>query len=194
MNTEPTSAKDEDQIIDEIDDDPILKGLREQRLDELKHQMLETERLKQMKHGVYTEISTEKEFLKLTTESNKVIIHFFHKDFRRCDILDKHFKIIANRHFETKIAKVNVETAPFFVEKLGVRVIPCIISFLAGIAVDRVVGFDELGGTDGFSTELLEKRLSKTGVIKVENKTEIAKKKTTIMGARVEQQSDSDDD
>jgi hypothetical protein len=44
-------------------------------------------------HGSFVELSTEKELMKLTTTSRYVVVHFFHKDFRRCDIMDKHLKV-----------------------------------------------------------------------------------------------------
>ena len=36
---------------------------------------------------------------------------------------------------------INAEKAPFFVEKLGIRVIPTMVMFKDGIAVDRILGF-----------------------------------------------------
>ena len=59
-----------------------------------------------------------------------------------------------------------MQDAPFFTEKLQVRMLPCVICFIDGIAGDRVVGFDELGGKDDFKTEKLESRLLNAGVIK----------------------------
>lgn len=47
-------------------------------------------------HGAYEEISTEKEVMKLTTTSKYVVVHFFHKDFRRCDIMDKHLRVYSS--------------------------------------------------------------------------------------------------
>jgi hypothetical protein len=47
-------------------------------------------------HGTYAEISTEKELMKLTTTSKYVVVHFFHKDFRRCDIMDNHLKVLCS--------------------------------------------------------------------------------------------------
>jgi hypothetical protein len=55
-----------------------------------------------------------------------------------------------------------VEKAPFFVEKLQIRMLPCIISFIDGVSVDRLVGFEELGNTDNFPTSVLEKWLGKS--------------------------------
>ncbi len=36
-----------------------------------------------------------------------------------------------------------MQEAPFFTEKLQTRVLPCVICFLDGIAMDRLVGFDQ---------------------------------------------------
>ena len=50
-------------------------------------------------------------------------------------------------------------------ERLKVRVLPCIISFIDGKSVDRLEGFDALGNTDNFTTVALEAHLLLTGVI-----------------------------
>lgn len=42
--------------------------------------------------------------------------------------------------------------------------LPCIIMFKSGVAVDRVVGFEELGGKDDFAHEALDMRLRCVGV------------------------------
>lgn len=45
-----------------------------------------------------------------------------------------------------------MQDSPFFVEKLQVRVLPCVVMFMGGVAVDRIVGFEPLGATDDFPT------------------------------------------
>ena len=50
--------------------------------------------------------------------------------------------------------------------------LPTIILFVNGVAVDRVVGFDELGGSDEFPTMALIRRLITGGVLLPKNKTE----------------------
>ena len=67
---------------------------------------------------------------------------------------------------------MNVEKAPFFIKKLQIQVIPTMICFIEGIAVDRVVGFEELGNKDDFPTLALTRRLIKSGVIMALNKAE----------------------
>lgn len=44
------------------------------------------------------------------------------------------------------------QDAPFFTVKLNVKVLPCVVLFSGGVAVDRTVGFDEYGAKDDFST------------------------------------------
>ena len=46
----------------------------------------------------------------------------------------------------------HLQDAPFFVDKLNVRTLPCVVMFVGGVAVDRIVGFDTLGATDDFPT------------------------------------------
>ena len=58
-----------------------------------------------------------------------------------------------------------LQDAPFFTVKLQVKLLPCLILFCNGVAVDRLAGFDELGSKDDFTTNRLEKRLLESNVI-----------------------------
>jgi len=60
---------------------------------------------------------------------------------------------------------VQADNAPFITQKLQIQLLPCVVMFKDGVAVDRIVGFDELGGKDDFPTSQLEDRLSKSGVL-----------------------------
>lgn len=50
--------------------------------------------------------------------------------------------------------------------------LPTIICFIDGVAVDRVVGFEDLGGKDDFPTLVLTRRLIKSGALKALTKAE----------------------
>ncbi|KAF5951808.1 hypothetical protein HYC85_009752 [Camellia sinensis] len=79
--------------------------------------------------------------------------------------MDKHLSILAKQHIETRFVKINAEKSPFLAEKLKIVVLPT-LALIKNAKVDNyVVGFDELGGTDEFSTEELEERLAKAQVI-----------------------------
>jgi hypothetical protein len=53
--------------------------------------------MKDKQYGEYVEIKDEKELLKITTKEKKVVVHFYHKDFKRCAILDVHLSVIIHR-------------------------------------------------------------------------------------------------
>lgn len=93
------------------------------------------------------------------------MIHFYHRDFRRCQVMDKHLELIAPRHFATRFIRVFVENVPWLVEKLQIKVLPCVICFIHGVSKDRLIGFEEIGNDDSFTTTALELRLSLSGVI-----------------------------
>jgi len=119
----------------------------------------------QQGHGVYMELSNEKDFLDITTKTKKVFCHFFHPDFTRCKIVDHHIEILVPKHMGTRFVKMAVEKAPFLVEKLQIKVLPCLIGFVDGVMVDRIVGFEEFGNKDDFKTQVFELRLAKNKVI-----------------------------
>jgi hypothetical protein len=84
--------------------------------------------------------------------------------------MDEHIKALAARHQDVRFARVDVRETPFVVEKLKIKVLPCVIGFLEGVGVERVVGFEGLGsggsdGADGFSTATLEMRLLWKGIL-----------------------------
>lgn len=114
---------------------------------------------RQIKYGNYETISNEKQLMLMTTSTEKMVIHFSHKDFKKCKIMDKHLEIIARKHTDTRFVKVDVEDVPFLVDKMDIKILPCVISFIDGAGVDRLLGFEGISLGDDFSTHLLENRL-----------------------------------
>ncbi|KAG6702785.1 hypothetical protein I3843_07G049200 [Carya illinoinensis] len=159
-----SSSFNQEVDLDELMDDPELEKLHADRIAALKKEAEKREALKRQGHGEYREI-TEGDFLGEVTSSEKVICHFYHQEFYRCKIMDKHLKSLAPRHVGTKFIKLDAENAPFFIAKLGVKTLPCVILFRKGIAVDRLVGFQDLGGKDDFTTKTMEVLLIKKGII-----------------------------
>ncbi|KAJ5263767.1 hypothetical protein N7478_011372 [Penicillium angulare] len=123
------------------------------------------------KEDTYPTLKDDQGVLNFTTEKTRCIVHFAHDDFARCAMMDARLEELAGRHYEVKFARVDVRNTPFLAEKLGIRVLPCVIGFKDGVGVERVVGFEGLGvggmdGTEaGFSVKVLEKRLLFKGVL-----------------------------
>ena len=76
------------------------------------------------------------------------------------------------KHTEAKFVTINAEKCPFFIAKLQIQVLPTIICFMDGVAADRIVGFEELGGQDEFPEVVLTRRLINTGCLKAKNDQE----------------------
>ncbi|KAJ3550048.1 hypothetical protein NMY22_g646 [Coprinellus aureogranulatus] len=159
---------DEDAIFAELEEEienDSNYSIREQAMSILKDEMHRVKDLQANQHGTYGEISDEKEVIRITAREKRCVVHFYHSNFKRCEIMDKHLARLAPKYFSTRFFRVFVENIPWLVEKLQIKVLPCVVAFINGITADRLVGFEELGNVDSFDTAALELRLSQSGVI-----------------------------
>ncbi|RKO97789.1 hypothetical protein CXG81DRAFT_10915 [Caulochytrium protostelioides] len=129
-------------------------------MEELKAAAQRAQMLRSNRHGTYEDIMDEKELLKLTTSDEQVVVHFYHKEFRRCKIMDKHLSLLAPVHIEARFVKIDVDRCPFIVERLKIQVLPCVIMFVKSIAVDRIIGFEDIPGGDSCQTSYIAQRLA----------------------------------
>lgn len=150
-----TQTKDEedDEDFEDFDKETeeIMSKMKEERLKQIQENEKKAKNKDNFWAGEYREI-VEEEFLPYVTKNEFAICHFYHQDFERCKILDKHFRMIAPNHTETAFITLNVEKAPFFVQKLQIKVLPTICLFKNGVLKRKIVGFEELGGNDEFKT------------------------------------------
>ncbi|CDO71293.1 hypothetical protein BN946_scf184908.g50 [Trametes cinnabarina] len=164
-------ALDEDEIFAELEaeiENDSSAAFRERGVEQLKREMNQLQQMRNDGHGQYREVTDEKEVIRLTANKPRCVVHFFHHKFKRCEIMDKHLARIAPKYFNTLFIKVFVENVPWLVEKLAIKVLPCVMTFLNGVSKDRIVGFEELGNTDQFDTATLEWKLLNSGVIQKE--------------------------
>jgi hypothetical protein len=133
---------------EDIDD---LDFIRQKRMDELKNQSKNINALKSRGHGEYKVIE-ETDFLPCVTSSDKVVVHFFHRDFKRCSIIDKHLDMMAKSIITCRFVKLEASKATFFVSKLSVKVLPTVVFFVNGVAVGRMVGFEGIKDEENCST------------------------------------------
>ena len=183
------AESDEDFMDDEAD--AMMREMANARLMAAKAQYAETQTNRTMGHGTYTEI-TEQEFLPIVTKTKYVIVAFFHKDFQRCKIMDMHLERICKTHEETRFVKIDAEKCPFFVQKLQVQMLPTVIFFDNGVAFDRLIGFEELGGKDDFPTMALTRKLVQSGIILGKNKEERGEGMRVLKKLRKDDSSDDD--
>jgi thioredoxin-like negative regulator of GroEL len=193
---QPTDSDDEDALIAELEDDEsetaAFTAMREQRIQQLHAELNRAKIQKEASYGTYQEIKDEKLLLEVTTSSKYSIVHFMKPDFNRCRIMDEKLKPIAEKHYETRIVSINVENAAFLVVKLGIQVLPCVISFIDGVGVDRIIGFEGLGTKpDTFKLAQLEDRLLACGVL---TRAKITEGDERIRKQEVRAAADYDDD
>jgi len=189
-------AEDNKQDLDELDDfeamdeeeEKLMRNIKEQRLAQMKEDYTEEQTNKTLGHGSYDEI-TEEAFLPTVTKTTYVVVHFYHGDFERCKIIDMHLRKIAPAHKETRFVRLDAEKSPFFIQKLSIQTLPTIVLFEDGIAIDRIIGFEELGEEDDFPTMNLVRKLVKMGMLLPKNKSEKGE-----MKMKRAQREDSDDD
>lgn len=168
----------------EDDPDDILADLeaeendsyRKQRLEELQSEAKESQGAStNAGQAIFKTLAGDDECLQFTTECERAVVHFFHPDFTRCNVMDQHCEEIARKHNEVDnadlaFARVDVRNAPFVVEKLSIRVLPVVIGFVKGVAKGRVTGFDGIawgGKEEGpVVTAALEAKLVEWTVLK----------------------------
>lgn len=148
---------------DIMNDEEALEALRERRLQQMKQSAKLRQEYKANGHGEYKDLNpghhggdTARAFFDAAKKSKRLVVHFYRPTTRYCDIVHRHLSKLASKHMETRFVKVNVESgADFLVEKLGIVIMPTILLIKEGKVVHHLRGFDELGGTDEFSNELL---------------------------------------
>ncbi|XP_077537974.1 thioredoxin domain-containing protein 9 [Haemaphysalis longicornis] len=150
--------------LDKMADDD-LEGLRQKRLDALKKFEKKKRDWLQKGHGEYSELASEPDFFEACKASEHVVIHFYRQSTFRCSIVDKHLAILAQKHVETRFCKISVDKAPFLCERMKIRVLPTIVLFKDFKSKDFIIGFDDLGGVDDFTTEMMEWRIARSGII-----------------------------
>ncbi|KAG2211884.1 hypothetical protein INT47_004571, partial [Mucor saturninus] len=164
---------DDEALFEELEkeEDNDVASMRERRIKEIQDELKRRHGRAENNHGLYTDITKEKEFMDITTSEKYVVGHFYHKDFRRCKIMDTHLETLAQKYYDTRFIKIEVQNAPFLVEKLQVKVLPCVMAWVNGYAQTKMVGFDDLGCTDSFATAALELKLIHAGVLKKKEET-----------------------
>lgn len=165
--------QDPDDILAELeaDDDDAYRA---RRLAEMKSEAQDISSSK-ITQSVFKTLTGDDECLQFTTEYERALVHFFHPDFARCSVMDRHCEQLASKHNEhgdadVAFARVDVKNAPFVVEKLSIRVLPAVLGFVKGVVKGRVTGFEGIawgGREEGPAvTAALEAKLVEWTVLK----------------------------
>jgi hypothetical protein len=144
-----TDDADPDALFAELEaeDDTAFRAARAQKLASELSKLRPNNSTAPSAAEAYITLRSDEEVLRFTTDTEKCLLHFLHPEFARCAVMDSHLQKLAERHSqyndgEVKVGRVNVRDANFVVEKLGVRILPCVIGFVGGVAKGRLVGFE----------------------------------------------------
>ncbi|VDM51949.1 unnamed protein product [Angiostrongylus costaricensis] len=183
-----------DKEINRLDnmDENEIDLIRRRRMEELKRMQKTKAEMLSLGHGRYDEVADEKEFFEATKKSKHVVCLFYLNGNLRCKIVDKHLNILATKHFGTRFIHVNAEKVCFLVTRLNIRVIPTIAIVKEQKTIDYIRGFDDLGGVDNFSTEALENRLARSGVLKIEKSNTEQQQKKIVQCSKLDQECNDD--
>merc|ERR1719473_2548273 len=88
------------------DDDDGLEALRAKRRQQMKEAHEKKLKYQGLGHGQYDEIE-EEAFLKTVTASERCVVHFYHKHFEKCKVMDMHMGKCARYFFGTKFVKLD---------------------------------------------------------------------------------------
>lgn len=150
----------------EEDEDDELLALRRARMQSMKQQAVEEAEWRGKQHGEYREIGQDDFFNVVVREkggSDQCCVHFYHKDFETCKVMDRYLSQIARSMLSVRFVKIDAERAPFLVERLHVTMLPCCLLFKNDVCVDRILGFEGCAGEDGaLDPDMLRERIDRT--------------------------------
>ncbi len=113
--------------------DETLAKLREQRLNQLKREVMADSDY----YGSITPVSHEKEAVHMISQASRLVIHFKMPSFRRCTVMSEHLVKLAKMHPKTKFIEVNAEDMTFLTSKFKIQVLPCLLVIVLGQLVDK---------------------------------------------------------
>nr|CCC96100.1 unnamed protein product [Trypanosoma congolense IL3000] len=158
------AVDDEMERIDNMDDEELM-AIRRKRLKALKEMEARRDAWLRKGHGQVQEVSDPKEFFQFVQDSERVVVHFMRRSTSRCSIMERHLQAIAPRHFETRFCYVDVERIPSLAERFNVLMLPTLMLIENKNTFHSIIGFDEFGGVDDFSTDTVTKVLANYGMI-----------------------------
>ncbi|KAI9603102.1 hypothetical protein H4Q26_002414 [Puccinia striiformis f. sp. tritici PST-130] len=104
-------------------------------------------------HGRYVEVKQEKKLIQITAKAKTSVVHFFRPEFEQCKTMDKKLEELSSTYFSTRFLSVDVANVPWLVERLQVKVLPCVVGFLNGLLKDEVtMGAAQAHQRSGFSS------------------------------------------
>jgi hypothetical protein len=159
----PEKERGDSDLSDFEDDEEIRRLQWNKRVAEMKDERNERFRRTSERNWGSLEDISEPDFLNVVRDANFCVVLFYHKEFETCLLLSRRLGEVARLHEETRFVQIEAEKTPFFTNKLAVRVLPTVVVFEDGVAVDRITGLE--GVDEKCTLPGVLRRLAKFGTI-----------------------------
>jgi hypothetical protein len=97
-------------------------------------------------------------------------------------------------HAPPPAPQINAEKSPFLTERLRIWMLPTLALVKHEKTVDYVVGFDDLGGKDDFTTQMLVDRLAAAEMVRPDAASRPAAQQQGTIKSGIYTQTGSDED
>ncbi|RCK56504.1 Phosducin-like protein 1 [Candida viswanathii] len=148
-------SEDEDELFAELENeiDEDLSKYRESRIQQLSEEFKSINRLDSV--GSIQDFTSEKDLMDQVVQQSVCLVHFYRPNFQNCIKMNQVLNLLAQNFPLLPIFTIDVENCPFLVAKLGLQVLPCLISYKSGSEYDRLIGFPKAGNSyDSLETYL----------------------------------------
>jgi len=158
-----------EQIMDmgDMEREDDLEEIRRRRLEAMKEEHRRKKDKVSSGHGSYEDLADEKDFFAKAKDSDRMCVMFWKPTTWRCEIVDKHFRELCRKHWNTRFCRIQAEKVPFLCERLNIWCLPSVVCIKAGKTDHTIIGFSELSG-DEHTTEEYEALLAKWGMVDLE--------------------------
>lgn len=153
--------------MEDRDREEDLDEIRRRRLEQMKDEQKRKKDKQSSGHGTYEELVDEKEFFEKAKQSERMCLLFYRPGTWRCEIVDKHFRELCRKHWNTRFCKINAEKVPYLCERLNIWCLPSVVCIKDRVTDHTIVGFSELSG-DEHTMEEYEALLGKWGMVQIE--------------------------
>lgn len=149
------------QLEDDIEKNQFLDGYREKRLEQLSKDLSRTRKklTEDPDAGFLVHVSSEATLMNLAASAKSTVIHFYQDQFKTCLVLNNKLLALARKHPSTKFVFIDATNCAFLIDRLKIKVLPCLLSYVNGKEVGRLIGLDKLQydpKTNDFDIALLE--------------------------------------
>jgi hypothetical protein len=152
------------------DSDPTLAAIQSQRLEQLRSQQssqppaTSSIAANAPGHGRPVVLG-EAVAIQTTADAARSLLLFTHADMAACSRMQGHVDELSRRHPNVCCVVVKAEGAEWLAGRMGVRVLPVLVGFLAGKEVGRIVGFEGVKGGIGAGSMEIERTVGDWGVV-----------------------------